>query len=72
MLKIISSILSFLSGITSSIGSVFSFLKQRDSELNSPEMIKNKEGQQEQQEKDKVVNDLKTGNTSGIEKDIAD
>lgn len=72
MLKIIANAISFISGIANSLGSIFGFLKQRDAEKNSPEMIKNKEAQQEQNLKDKVSNDLKTGNLSEIEKDIAD
>lgn len=67
----IKSIFNFLSGIANALGSIFGFFKQRDSELNSPEMIKNKEQQQEQDSKDKVNTDLKNNNTTELGKDIS-
>ena len=71
ILQIIKNALGFLSGIANSLGSIFNFFRQRDAEKNSPEMIKNKEQQQEQDYKDKVNNDLKKDNISELGKDIS-
>ncbi len=49
--------------------SLFSFLKQK--ELNSPEIIKKKQLQEDQDFKDKVNEDLKKNNIEELGKDIS-
>lgn len=71
MLKIISSAFDFLKSIAGALGSIFGFLKQRDSEVNSPEIKANKEAEQNQQVKDKTVEDLKNNNEKELEKDLS-
>ena len=71
MLKIISNIIGFISNLASAIGSIFSFLGQKDKEMNSPEMVQNKKEQQEQNFKDKVNKDLQQNNIEELGKDIS-
>lgn len=64
-------IIGLIKSFFSAISSIFGFLKQKDSEYNTPEMIKNKEKQQDQDFKDKVNKDLEDNNVKELGKDIS-